>query len=333
MGRKLGQHFLTDPRILDRIVDAIDPQPDDIVIEIGAGKGSLTRRLAARVGTVVAVERDRDLAEELRRDFGRGEQGTGNGEGENKQTVHPDGPTSRRRDGQTARRPEGETARRPDSETARQPKGPTALPPYRPTALPPSVTIVHGDALELNWSEIIDENTVPRSPFPVPRFKAVGNIPYYITSPLIEKALTPPRPTVIVYLMQREVADRLVADPGRKTYGAISVGVRVVARVERLFTVKPGSFKPAPNVESAVVRFAPLESPLVGEDELAGFRRFVVGLFSQRRKQLARSLRSVVTAEKTDALAVLDRAGVEATERPESLSPGDFVRLFRALPR
>src|SRR5262249_15758516 len=111
-----------------------------------------------------------------------------------------------------------------------------------------NVSIVTGDALKTPWpqADVI-----------------AGNIPYQITSPLIERALTPPRPRRIVFLVQREVADRLAARPGTKAYGALSAGVQLVASVERLFAVKAGAFRPPPRVESAVVRITPHPKALV----------------------------------------------------------------------
>ena len=268
VGRRLGQHFLNDPGILDRIVDALEPTPDDVVIEIGPGKGSLTRRLAPRVARVVAIEKDERLAEELgTRNAERGSDDAGS-----------------------------------------------------------NVQVVTGDALDLDWLGLV------RSAFRVPTsaFKVVGNIPYQITSPLIEKALTPPLPAVIVMLVQREVADRLAAAPGSDEYGGLTVGVQAVAAVERLFVVKAGAFAPPPKVDSAVVRFVPLAEPLVSEAERIGFRAFVTGLFSQRRKQMVRSLRAVAGLSKDGAAQVLAQTGIPGAARVEVLAPAQLVALFRA---
>lgn len=271
MARRLGQHFLSDTNILDRIVDAIEPQPDDVVLEIGPGKGSLTARLAPRVARVIAIEKDRRLAEALR------DEGGGRREGE----------------------------------------------------WPSNLEIVSGDALEVDWHDLLARVALPPSPFPLPRFKVIGNIPYYITAPLIEKALTPPYPRCIVLLVQREVADRLVARPGNKDYGALTIGVQCVAQVERLFLVKAGAFSPPPKVDSAVVRLTPLARPLVGHQEQERFRTFVVALFSRRRKQLARSLRDVLDRPAGDVLSLLKSAGLDPSGRVEVFPPADLVRLFR----
>jgi len=280
VGRRLGQHFLFDPTVLRRIVDALDPQPTDIVVEIGPGKGTLTAFLAQRVGRVVAIEKDQVLAEALQDRC----QGSG----------------------------------------------------VRDQGLGSHVAVVHGDALRLDWHGLVARharNPTPdtRHPTPGPCFKLIGNIPYYITSPLIDKALTPPLPSCIVFLVQKEVAERLAAPPGDKTYGALSVGVQAVADVEQVFTVRRGAFRPAPAVDSAVVRMTPRMEPLITSDEAPAFRAFVQGLFGRRRKQIAGILRATTGRGAEDVASVLDRLGIDATARPETLSVSTLVALFRAV--
>lgn len=177
-----------------------------------------------------------------------------------------------------------------------------------------NLEVILGDALEMEWGSL-------------GAAKVVGNIPYYITSPLIDKALTPPLPQRIVFLMQQEVADRLAAKPGGKEYGALSVGVQAQCRVEKVFTVKPGSFRPPPKVHSAVVRLTPLAEPLVRPEEVRAFRVFVTACFSKRRKQLKNAVPGLAEAD-------LEALGIDPTIRPERLPPEDFVRLMRhPLPR
>jgi 16S rRNA (adenine1518-N6/adenine1519-N6)-dimethyltransferase len=183
----------------------------------------------------------------------------------------------------------------------------------------PSLELIEGDALELDWHALTGTGPV----------RIVGNIPYNITSPLLEQALVPPRPVRIVYLVQREVAERVAAPPGGPDYGALSVGVQSVARVERLFTVGAGAFKPPPKVDSAVLRLTPLVEPLVADADVLPFRRFVVGLFGFRRKQLVRGLRELTGSPAGDVLQWLDAANLEPSRRPQELSPPDFVRLFQ----
>jgi len=251
--RRLGQHFLTDPRLLGRIADALGAGPGDTVLEIGPGPGGLTAALAERAGRLVAIEKDRDLIPLLRERF-------------------------------------------------------------------PEAAIVEADALDADWRALAG-----------PRFLVTGNIPYNITSPLIDKALEPPRPDRIVFLVQQEVADRVTARPGEPAYGALSVGVQSVARAERLFTVPAGAFRPRPKVDSAVLRLTPLAEPLVSAAEQRSFRRLVVGLFGFRRKQLARGLRELTGWEASRVAGLLAGLGIRAEVRPEVLPAESFVALLRGL--
>ena len=251
MGARLGQHFLFDPSILNRIADAAVGGPDDVVLEIGPGKGTLTRALAQRAAQVVAIEADRRLAAALAETCGA------------------------------------------------------------------NVRVVAGDALEVPW----------------PAADVVcGNIPYQITSPLIERALRPPRPARIVFLVQREVADRLAAAPGGRAWGALSAGVQLVATVERLFRVPAGAFRPKPRVDSALVRLTPRAAPLVASpDEERRVRRLIQAAFQHRRQQLARTLREAWGVERTEAERLLAELGVQPRARVEVLTPEQLVALARAL--
>jgi 16S rRNA (adenine1518-N6/adenine1519-N6)-dimethyltransferase len=181
----------------------------------------------------------------------------------------------------------------------------------------PNVAVVHGDALAVAWP---------------PAEVVCGNIPYRITSPLIERALTPPRPRRIVFLVQREVADRLAASPGSRAYGALTAGVRLVAEVERLFSVRAGAFRPPPRVESAVVRLTPRTHALVRDaDEERRVRALIRALFQRRRQQLQRALREATAARAEVVAAALEAAGLAPTARAEDLGPAAFVTLARAL--
>jgi 16S rRNA (adenine1518-N6/adenine1519-N6)-dimethyltransferase len=251
--KALGQHFLFDPRILGRIADALDPVPDETVLEIGPGLGGLTAALASRTQRLMAIERDRELIPALRARF-------------------------------------------------------------------PEVVLAEGDALEMDWHGLVGPG----------QFSVIGNIPYNITTPLIDQALIPPRPRRVVFLVQREVADRLAARPGVPAYGALTVGVQSVVRVERLFGIPAGAFRPPPKVDSAVVRMTPLESPLISDEEVQPFRRFVVGLFALRRKQLGRALRQLLGVEAGRARELAAAAGLGETIRMETVAPAGFVTLFRA---
>ncbi|HWZ28297.1 MAG TPA: 16S rRNA (adenine(1518)-N(6)/adenine(1519)-N(6))-dimethyltransferase RsmA [Gemmatimonadales bacterium] len=190
------------------------------------------------------------------------------------------------------------------------------------------LSIVNADALDVDWAEFVRSATSTPPSSLLPRFSVIGNIPYYITSPLLDKALTPPLPSRIVFLVQKEVADRIVAPPGSKTYGALSVGIQAVCRAEQLFTVKAGEFRPPPKVDSAVIRLTPLETPLVPVEQGKAFRKFVVACFGQRRKQLRNVIAAAVGYPPAAVAAGLVGLGIDPAVRPERLSPTDFARLL-----
>ncbi len=196
--------------------------------------------------------------------------------------------------------------------------------------MPANLTLVAADALNCDWQALVAD---PSDPSRTPPFKVVGNIPYAITSPLIEKALEPPAPALVVFLVQRDVAERVAAHSASKSYGALSVGVQAVASVERLFAVKAGSFSPPPRVESALLRLVPLVKPLISAAERTNFRRFVTTLFSQRRKQLQRILRSALGMTRSEVDRVVSELALDPACRPEVLAPEELVRLFRATGR
>lgn len=259
--RSLGQNFLVDHNLQRKIVDALGADADDEVMEIGPGRGALTRHLVGQVRRLVLVEKDDDLAERLAAE-------------------------------------------------------------YRARA---DVSVIHRDVLD------VDLSTLSVSPS---ELIVVGNIPYNITTPIIFHLLARPRPRDIVLMVQEDVADRICADVGTKAYGALSVGVRTVARVERLLDVRRGAFRPVPGVDSTVIRIRPVvPAPLSAEEEVR-LRILVRAAFQWRRKQLRKILRDHPdVASPAEAAAVAGAAsGVSLEDRPERVSPEQFVRLAAALP-
>ena len=184
----------------------------------------------------------------------------------------------------------------------------------------PNIEIVEADVLKISLAELAGGPYV-----------LAGNVPYYITTPILFHALVPPRADRSVYLVQKEVADRLSASPGTREYGALTVNVAAVARAETLFKVAAGSFSPPPKVESAVVRITPHAEALVRPEEERPFRLLVQSAFGMRRKQMRRVLRSIYNLDVEHADALLDRAGIDGEVRPETLSPEEFARLLRAV--
>jgi 16S rRNA (adenine1518-N6/adenine1519-N6)-dimethyltransferase len=189
----------------------------------------------------------------------------------------------------------------------------------------PHVTVVHADFMRLDLHLVCPD---PHA------LKVIGNIPYNITTPIIfrllERAVRPQR---IVLMVQREVADRVTAAPGSSEYGALSVGVRTVARVERLFNVGRGSFRPVPRVDSTVLRLTPIMPEPLTAGEETDLRVLTRVVFSWRRKQLQKTLRAAPDyALDADEIARLQElADLPLTRRPEELAPDTFVRLSRSL--
>jgi 16S rRNA (adenine1518-N6/adenine1519-N6)-dimethyltransferase len=253
--KSLGQHFLTDRKILERIADAARIAPTDTVVEIGPGRGALTDLLVERAGKLVAIEYDRALAAQLRERY----------------------------------------ANR---------KG---------------VEIVQADVLNVRLADVAGET-----------FKLIGNVPYYITTPIIFHALERPRPELAVYLVQREVGERIVARAGEDDYGALSANVQAVAEAELLFKVPAGAFQPPPKVESAVIRVTPRSAPVVSPEEEPGYRALVQGAFGMRRKQVQRVLRALWSIDAEKAQRILAATGIDPTVRPETIDPEGFARLLRA---
>lgn len=163
----------------------------------------------------------------------------------------------------------------------------------------------------------------------------IGNLPYAITSPILFHLLGEARrveiPEIVV-MMQKEVAERLAAAPGSKTYGALTVGVRLAADVEVLFEVGPGQFRPPPRVRSTVVRLVPGDPSALGEERRERVRTLVRTAFEQRRKQLRSSLRAGPWELVGDwAGRIQERTGIDLRRRPETLAVEEWLKLEEAL--
>jgi 16S rRNA (adenine1518-N6/adenine1519-N6)-dimethyltransferase len=261
----LGQNFLVDQTALQRIVAAAELAPGDVVLEVGAGLGTLTRRLAQEARHVVAVELDRRLMPVL-------------------ESV---------------------------------------------LAGLDNVTLVHGDILALDPAALVGAAGVQPPAASMP-YKVVANLPYYITSAvlrhLLEASLKPRR---MVLTVQREVAERIVAKPGHMSLLAVSV--QFYGRPRLLFRIKPGSFYPAPGVESAVVRVDLDAQPPVPVEDAAAFFHVVRAGFAQRRKQLRNSLAAGLRRPPQEVAARLSEAGVDPRRRAQTLSLEEWASVARAL--
>lgn len=256
--KRFGQHFL-EPAWVTKLVASLDAKPDETFIEIGPGRGALTVPLAAKVGTLIAVEIDRDLAAAL----------------------------------------------------------PSRLPDIR---------VVQGDFLDVDLPALLRDDPKP--------VRVVGNLPYNVASPILFKLLHEADDGRLLrdatLMLQKEVADRLVATPGSDGYGALAIQVALLADAERVLSLPPGAFRPPPKVKSAVVRLR-FRPPAADVGNRATFEKLVRGLFLQRRKTLGNALKPVADSAHRSATELIDQAGVDATLRPEALTLDDFARLARAM--
>ena len=248
--KRFGQNFLHDRRVIERIVDAIEPRPEQAIVEIGPGQAALTRELVRRAGHITAIEIDRDLAEWLRGQF-----------------------------------------------------------------TPDELTLIEADALKLDWA------TLAARPL-----RVVGNLPYNISSPLLFRLMEcADRIIDQHFMLQKEVVDRMVAPPGSKTYGRLSVMLQVRYRMTKLFDVPRGAFNPPPKVTSSIVRMVPKAAGDLPDVDLPLFGAVVAAAFNQRRKILRNALGELA------ADAVFSAAAVNPLARAETLAVDDFVRLARAV--
>ena len=259
---KLGQNFLADAGAARRIVDALGDISHSLVIEIGPGRGALTKLLAQGAGHLIATELDRDLAKALEHEF-RDE---------------------------------------------------------------PYVKIVEGDFLSASIPELLRSISVPESA----RVKVVGNIPYYITSDILLRLFEQHEHIeTVVLMMQKEVADRVVAEPKSRDYGLLTVTARLFTDAERLLTLPPGAFSPPPQVHSSVLRLR-----IAPKGERLGvntrdFLNFCKLAFAQKRKTLFNNLRGVY--HESSVRIALQEVGVQAGARAEELSLNSLADVYKQL--
>jgi len=244
--KSLGQHFLHQRGVIDAIIRRFHPRQEDVVLEIGPGRGALTELIAPRVAALHAVELDRELASRL---SGRIDQ-------------------------------------------------------------MPNLVVHQGDALRFGICGIGT------------RIRVIGNLPYNISTPLLFRLLDAGPCIQDMHLMlQREVVDRILAAPGSKTYGRLSVMVQQRCRGELVLRVAPGAFSPPPAVQSAVVALVPETPPPHPVEDPDRFAAIVKQAFGQRRKTLRNALKGLVSEEE------MERSGIAPDSRAEQLSVGQFTAL------
>lgn len=250
--QKLGQHFLTDASWQERIARAVHVD-EGVWVEVGAGHGEMTKRLAQRAGKVLAIELDTRLARRLRE----------------------------------------------------------VTAPFQ------NVEVVESDVMAVDLSKLTGGA----------RFSVYGNLPYYITSPILHRLFEHADQIAAIHIViQFEVAVRIVAPPGRRDYGYLSVVSQWFSRPEIAFRIPPGAFRPPPKVASALVNFRiPGARGEIALNDQSEFLEFVGECFAQKRKTLRNNLRARLGAKVEE---ILLQAGLPADARAEQLSVAQFAALF-----
>jgi 16S rRNA (adenine1518-N6/adenine1519-N6)-dimethyltransferase len=253
--KRLGQNFLVDKNLQRKIIVSCELRPCDVVLEIGSGRGELTRLIVDKVKLLYALELDKALCEVLRDEF---------------KTL-------------------------------------------------PNIKVLNFDILRLDLASYFVE--------PQDKIKVIGNIPYYITTPIIERLLKYRRFIDAIFLtVQKEVGRRITASAGSKEYGALSCFVQYYTEAKILFTLKNTCFSPSPKVDSCFLRLDIKKNlPLDAQKELFFFR-VVRASFNQRRKTLRNSLKDIFPKEKLGLY--FSKYGLDVNVRPEELSLPDFINLI-----
>jgi len=251
--RRFGQNFLHDQRIIDRIIDAVNPGEEDYLIEIGPGQGALTNRLAGHCKHLDVIEIDRDLAAEFSKQFADDDH----------------------------------------------------------------FTLHNADVLRFDFS------TLPRQE---QGYHVIGNLPYNISTPLLFHLFACKDLFAdMLFMLQLEVVNRMCAKPGSKSYGRLSIMTQYHCEVEKLFLVPASAFQPQPKVESAIIRLRPWKTPPSPADDPQLLESLVRTAFSQRRKTLQNSLKTLLDKE------LLASLGIDGTRRAETLSLAEYVTISNEL--
>ena len=246
--KRFGQNFLHDPGVIEQIIRAINPKPDDAIVEIGPGLGALTEEILAVNPKLQVVELDRDLIPVLHTKFFN-------------------------------------------------------YPEFR---------IHEADALKFDFSQLMVDRPL----------RIIGNLPYNISTPLIFHLLSQAGVVQDMHFMlQKEVVQRMAAVPGDNNYGRLGIMTQYFCKVQPLFEVGPGAFRPAPKVDSAIVRLVPHATLPHPAKDLATLQAVVRTAFNARRKTLRKALGGLVTAEQLQSLGINDGL------RPENLGLADYVAI------
>jgi 16S rRNA (adenine1518-N6/adenine1519-N6)-dimethyltransferase len=256
--KSLGQNFLVDNNIIDKIIHSANVNPDDNVLEIGPGRGALTEYLVCKAGRLVLIEFDHALAAVLKERY----------------------------------------------------------------ADQPQVTVIDADILAVDLDAILGESSG--------KWKVVANLPYNISTEVLFRLLeVREKLSRMVLMLQKEVGDRLAAEPDCSNYGVTTVLLGLWFDMRREFIVPPGCFHPRPKVDSAVLSFVPLAAPRAPVGDETVFRRVVKGAFAMRRKTLVNCLKAAELSSAEELNSILAECGIDGRRRGETLSLDEFARLSR----
>ena len=258
--KSLGQNFLVDGNVLRRMVGAAGPGPNDTVLEIGPGVGTLTQELLAQAGKVISIEIDQRLIPVLEEEFGD----------------------------------------------------------------QPHFHLIHGDALKMDLGKLVKEKAKGE------RTLLVANLPYYITSPLLEAFLTRPLPIdSFTIMMQKEVADRIMARPSTKEYGALTLFVALYGQADRCFEVSRNSFLPPPKVDSTVLQLKQKKDlDLEKADRINQVIRLA---FQQRRKYVIKAFERGTGKDRAKLLAAFQELGLSPQARPADLTLDQYAKMIEMI--
>jgi 16S rRNA (adenine1518-N6/adenine1519-N6)-dimethyltransferase len=256
--KSFGQNFLVDENYVRQIIEAVDPREDDLIIEIGPGRGALTERLLEKAGKVVALELDRDMVPLLRQKF---------------EPVQ-------------------------------------------------NFELIDGDALDFDFEQLVGDR----------KAKLVANLPYNISTAILQRLIDQRAAfSEMVLMFQKEVVERITAQPGSGDRGFLTVLVGAYLEAEHLFDVPPRSFRPIPKVDSSIVRLLPREEGDIGITDPKLFRQIVSAGFAQKRKTILNNLKIVPPNLKEyipDAGVFLSSVGIDPQRRAETLTLAEWKLIY-----
>jgi 16S rRNA (adenine1518-N6/adenine1519-N6)-dimethyltransferase len=256
--KSLGQNFLKSKQVASKIVAALHPSADDIILEIGPGTGALTEVLIESGAMIYAVEIDSRMTNFLSQKYNHAE----------------------------------------------------------------NLKVINSDIIDFDFDSIKSHG----------RIKVIGNFPYHMTSPILEKLMDfYYKISGAVVTVQKEVAARMTAQVGDSDYSSLTIFINNFCKAKRLFDLGKDQFHPPPNVDSTVVKLDFYEIPVIAAGEFVVIRDLVKKLFSQRRKMVVNSIMNSMGLSREFAERVLEKAGIDKRVRPQNISLRQYARMIKEL--